>query len=100
MLVCIELNVPLSKEDDVTVANDTRLRAVVPTTWFLLDRGANVILCSHFGRPRGEIIETSKNGRLTPVVGPLTKLLGVDVEKVDDCVGPEAEAAAASLTGG
>jgi 3-phosphoglycerate kinase len=51
-------------QDDVTVTDDTRLRAIVPTTKFLLDKGANVILCSHFGRPKGEIIEKGKNGKL------------------------------------
>jgi phosphoglycerate kinase len=100
VLVRVDLNVPLSKEDDVTVTDDTRLRAIIPTTKFLLDKGANVILCSHFGRPKGEIIETGKNGRLTPVVTPLSQLLGVPVTKVNDCIGPDVEAAAASLTGG
>ena len=100
VLVRVDLNVPLSKDDDVTVTDDTRLRAIVPTTKFLLDKGANVILCSHFGRPKGEIIETGKNGRLTPVVRPLSQLLGATVTKVDDCIGPDVEAAAASLTGG
>jgi phosphoglycerate kinase len=76
------------------------LRAIVPTAKFLLSRGANVILCSHFGRPKGEVIETGKNGRLTPVVPHLRDLLGVEVTKVDDCVGPDVELAAQSLTSG
>jgi len=82
------------------VTDDTRLRAIVPTAKFLLDKGANVILCSHFGRPKGEIIETGKNGRLTPVVPHLERLLDVSIKKVDDCMGPEVEAAASSLTKG
>jgi len=97
VLMRVDLNVPLSK-DDVTVTDDTRLRAIVPTTKFLLDKGANVILCSHFGRPKGEIIEKGKNGRLNPVVEPLKALLGVEVKKVDDCMGIEVEKAAQSLT--
>jgi phosphoglycerate kinase len=100
VLMRVDLNVPLDKKDDVTVTDDTRLRAIVPTTKFLLDKGANVILCSHFGRPKGEIIETGKNGRLTPVVEPLKSLLGVDVTKVNDCMGPDVEAAASALTSG
>lgn len=79
------------------VTDDTRLKAIVPTTKFLLERGANVILCSHFGRPKGEIIETGKNGRLTPVVEPLEALLGTSITKVDDCVGPDVEAAAHAM---
>eukprot|EP00549_Striatella_unipunctata_P011408 CAMPEP_0118694530 /NCGR_PEP_ID=MMETSP0800-20121206/12578_1 /TAXON_ID=210618 ORGANISM="Striatella unipunctata, Strain CCMP2910" /NCGR_SAMPLE_ID=MMETSP0800 /ASSEMBLY_ACC=CAM_ASM_000638 /LENGTH=437 /DNA_ID=CAMNT_0006593013 /DNA_START=95 /DNA_END=1408 /DNA_ORIENTATION=+ len=97
VLMRVDLNVPLDKKDDVTVTDDTRLRAIVPTTKFLLDQGANVILCSHFGRPKGEIIETGKNGRLNPVVPHLKDLLGVDVQKVDDCIGPDVESAASSL---
>jgi len=100
VLMRVDLNVPLSKDDDVTVTDDTRLRSIVPTTKFLLDKGANVILCSHFGRPNGEIIETGKNGRLNPVVEPLKELLGVDVQKVDDCMGSDVEAAASALTSG
>lgn len=100
VLMRVDLNVPLDKADDVTVTDDTRLRAIVPTTKFLLDKGANVILCSHFGRPKGEIIETGKNGRLNPVVEPLKGLLGVDVKKVNDCMGSEAEEAASSLSKG
>lgn len=97
VLVRVDLNVPLAK-DDVTVTDDTRLRAVVPTTKFLLDQGANVILCSHFGRPKGEIIETGKNGRLDPVVKPLEELLGTEVAKLSDCMGAEIEDAASKLT--
>jgi phosphoglycerate kinase len=100
VLVRVNLNVPLSKDDGVTT-DDTRLRAIVPTTKFLLNKGANVIiLCSHFGRPKGKIVEMGKNGRLDPVVGPLKKLLGVDVVKADDCVWPEVEAAAFPSGGG
>lgn len=100
VLMRVDLNVPLSKEDDVTVTDDTRLRAIVPTAKFLLSKGANVVLCSHFGRPKGRIIETGKNGRLNPVVPHLQTLLSTPVTKVDDCVGPDAEAAAAALTRG
>lgn len=88
------------QQDEVTVTDDTRLRAIVPTTKFLLDKGANVILCSHFGRPKGQIIEKGKNGRLTPVVPHLKELLGKDVIKMDDCIGPDVEAAAAKLSKG
>ena len=98
VLVRVDLNVPLDKDDRVT--DDTRLRAVVPTTQFLLNQGAKVILCSHFGRPKGEIIETGKNGRLNPVREPLQQLLGVPVTKVNDCVGPDVEAAVANLPAG
>jgi len=99
VVVRVDLNVPLAK-DNVTVTDDTRLRAIVPTTKFLLDKGANVILMSHFGRPKGEIIETGKNGRLNPVVKPLEELLGMSITKVDTTIGPEAEEAASKLDKG
>jgi len=99
VLVRVDLNVPLAK-DETTVTDDTRLRAIVPTTKFLLDKGANVILMSHFGRPKGEIIETGKNGRLTPIVKPLEELLGTSITKVDTTVGKEAEDAANKLRRG
>ncbi len=82
------------------MTDDTRLRAIVPTTKYLLSKGANVILCSHFGRPKGEIIETGKNGRLNPVVPHLSALLETDVQKVNDCMGAEVEEAASKLTTG
>jgi len=97
VLVRVDLNVPLDKKDDVTVTDDTRLRAIVPTSKYLLSKGANVILCSHFGRPKGEVIEKGKNGRLNPVVPLLSKLLDTPVKKVNDCIGSEAEEAAKSL---
>jgi phosphoglycerate kinase len=100
VLMRVDLNVPLSKEDDVTVTDDTRLRAIVPTTKFLLSKGANVILCSHFGRPKGEIIEKGKNGRLDPVVPHLSTLLNTNVTKVNDCMGPEVEDVSSKLTKG
>jgi phosphoglycerate kinase len=87
-------------QDGVTVTDDTRLRAIIPTTKFLLEQGANPILCSHFGRPKGEIIETGKNGRLTPVVAPLEALLGCSILKVNDCIGAQVEEAANKLTTG
>ncbi len=85
-------------KDDVTVTDDVR------TTKFLLEKGANVISCSHFGRPKGKVAETEtgKNGRLTPVIEPLKALLGpgTDVKKVDDCIGKAAKFAAKQLTKG
>lgn len=99
VLVRVDLNVPLD-EATGTVLDDTRLQAVVPTCQFLLQQGAKVILCSHFGRPKGQIIETGKNGRLDPVRAPLEALLGVPVTKVNDCVGLQVEQAVASVPSG
>ncbi|GMI45190.1 hypothetical protein TrCOL_g11796 [Triparma columacea] len=100
VLMRVDLNVPLDKADEVTVTDDTRLRAIVPTAKFLLDKNAKLILCSHFGRPKGEIIEKGKNGRLTPTVPHLEKLLGTTVTKADDCMGAEVEKLAADMEPG
>ncbi|MBO2518326.1 MULTISPECIES: phosphoglycerate kinase [Limnochorda] len=95
VLVRVDFNVPLS--EDGTITDDTRIRAALPTIQHLLDRGAAVILMSHLGRPKGQVVESL---RLDPVADRLGELLGRPVRKVNDCVGPEAEAAAQALKPG
>ena len=87
-LVRADLNVPL--DDNGVITDDTRIRASVPTIQYLLEHGAAVIVCSHLGRPKGKFVDSM---RLTPVAARLKELLGVAVNKLDDCIGPEVEAA-------
>jgi len=94
VLVRVDLNVPLENGE---VVDDTRIRAVLPTIRYLLDREAAVILISHLGRPKGLVQEDL---RLDPVGRRLSELLGQEVVKVDDCVGPEVERATKSLQPG
>jgi len=95
VLVRADLNVPLSASQEVT--DDTRIVAALPTVRYLLERDARVILCSHLGRPKGEVKETL---RLDPVADRLGELLGKTVRKVDDCVGPEVQAAVEAMRPG
>jgi len=90
----VDLNVPL---EDGRVAEDTRIRAVVPTIEHCLKAGASVILASHLGRPKGTV---DPRYSLKPVAARLEDLLGRPVPLLPDCVGPEVEAAAAALKPG
>jgi phosphoglycerate kinase len=86
VLIRLDLNVPLSKDDGVTITDDTRLRAVVPTMNFLKEQGASVVVATHIGRPKGE---PDPKFSVSPVVGRLSELLDTDVIKADDCVGDD-----------
>ena len=94
MLVRVDFNVPL---DHGRILDDSRLRQAVPTIRALIERQARVILVTHLGRPDGEVDEAA---RTTPLARRLGDLLGMPVGHVDDCVGPEVEAAVAALRDG
>jgi len=86
-LVRVDFNVPLDEETGV-ITDDSRIRAVLPTIKYLIDRGAKIILCSHLGRPKGEVIDKL---RLDVVAQRLAQILGHQVEHTQDCIGPEVE---------
>lgn len=86
VLMRADFNVPLDDAGNIT--DDTRIRAALPTIKHLLDHGATVILCSHMGRPKGEVKEKL---RLTPVGKRLAELLEQSVIKCDDCIGNAVE---------
>ena len=94
VLVRVDLNVPM-KNGKVTDA--TRIERAAPTLRELADKGAKVVVLSHFGRPDGKRVPEMS---LKPLVEPLAKALGKPVAFADDCVGPEAESAVKALKPG
>ena len=94
VLVRSDLNVPL---DGVTISDDGRIRASVPTISKLLEAGAKVIVTAHLGRPDGAPEERYS---LRPVATRLGELLGQDVAFATDTVGDSARAAVDGLSGG
>ena len=91
VLVRVDFNVPL---DGDRILDDLRIQAALPTIEYLRERGARVILCSHLGRPNGQVVESL---RLAPIASRLAELLDAPVATAPDCVGPQAEAAVLAL---
>lgn len=93
-LVRVDFNVPLK---DGRVDDNTRIEAAVDTIDYLIREKAKVILMSHLGRPGGEFTEEF---RMDPVAEELAEVLGKQVKKVDDCIGPEVERAVSEMEDG
>lgn len=93
-LIRVDFNVPLNENFEVTDA--TRIVSAKPTIIKILEDGGSCILMSHLGRPKGFQDEFS----LKHIVSKVEDVLGVGVKFVSDCIGDEAEAAAANLQPG
>lgn len=85
VLMRCDFNVPLDENKNIT--DKTRIVAAMPTIKYVLDHNAKLILCSHLGRPKGEI---KPELSLKPVADELSKELGREVKLAKDIVGPSA----------
>ena len=94
VLLRADLNVPVR---DGKVTDTTRLERLLPTIKELADKGAKVIVLSHFDRPQGQVVPQMS---LKPIADSLGRILGRPVAFAADCIGPEAENAVASLNDG
>lgn len=95
VLVRVDFNVPL--DDNCGITDDRRIRAAVPTIKYLVDHQAKIILCSHLGRPKGEIKDSL---RLNPVAARLSELMDLPVSKLDDCIGSAVSDAVSKMNPG
>jgi phosphoglycerate kinase len=94
VLLRADLNVPMK---DGKIGDATRIERLAPTIRELAERGARVVVMSHFGRPKGK---PEAAYSLRPLVAPLAEAIGRPVAFAEDCVGPAAERVVAALKPG
>lgn len=95
VLVRVDFNVPLNEKFEIT--DDTRIKGALPTLKKILDDGGALILMSHLGRPKGQVL---KEYSLKHIVSDLHKALAVEINFAEDCVGEDAKKKAAALKNG
>jgi len=96
ILLRVDFNVPIDTKTG-KITDDSRIRAALPTIKYLIERNAKIILLSHFGRPKGKVIEDM---RLAPAGKRLSEILHKPVALANNCIGPEVVKAVAALKPG
>ena len=94
VFVRVDFNVPL---ENGAITDDTRIRETLPTINYLIEKGAKVILASHLGRPKGEVVEELRH---TASAVRLSELLGKPVAKANEAIGAAVEAQIAAMNNG
>ena len=97
VLVRVDCNVPIDQGIEGISLYDQRLRATLPTINYLVEQGSKVVLCSHLGRPKGEVVEEL---RLAPVGDRLAFLLERPVKSLPEITGPMVSDAIAAMAPG
>lgn len=95
VLVRVDFNVPMDDAGHIT--DESRIVGALPTIQYLIDHNAKVVLCSHMGRPKGEV---NPEFSLKPVAKRLGELLKKDVKMARDVIGEDADKVVASLKEG
>jgi len=96
VLVRVDFNVPLDPKTN-EIMDDSRIIAALPTIWYLIEYKAKVILCSHLGRPDGQIVPSL---RMTQIAERLSQLTNLPIYTVSDSIGPKVTSAVEKLKNG
>jgi len=96
VLLRADFNVPLDVNTGA-ISDDSRIQASLPTIKYLVDHKSRIILCSHLGRPKGNVVE---NLRMAPIAQRLSQLMDVPVSTASDCIGQEVESKVETLKEG
>ena len=95
VFVRCDFNVPMDENQNIT--DNRRIVSALPTIKYLIEQNCKIILCSHLGRPKGEV---KPEFSLAPVAKELSKLLGQEVLMAKDVIGESAKSLASSLKEG
>lgn len=96
VMVRVDFNVPLDPKTN-EIMDDSRIIAALPTIWYLIEYKARIILCSHLGRPDGQVVPSL---RMTPIAERLSQLTNLPIYTVSDCIGPKVTRAVEKLKNG